>query len=66
MQPEGKYRVLKYPSDGIFFNYKHKDIDWNSLDEKQKDEYFYEFVAHYLPSGFIEALGSPRSQIMVR
>lgn len=46
-------------SEGIFFNYKHEDIDWNSLDEKQKDEYFYEFVAHYLPSGFIEALGSP-------
>lgn len=45
--------------EGIFFNYKHEDIDWNSLDEKQKDEYFYEFVAHYLPSGFIEALGSP-------
>ena len=45
--------------EGIFFNYKHEDIDWNSLDEKQKDEYFYDFVAHYLPSGFIVALGNP-------
>ena len=26
---------------------------------KQKDEYFSEFVVHYLPSGFIEALGNP-------
>ena len=45
--------------EGIFFNYKDEDIDWKTLDAAKKDEYFYSFVAHYLPSGFIEALGSP-------
>ena len=47
-------------SEGIFFNYKHEDIDWNSLDEKQKDEYFEEFVRHYMGMAFFnELIGNP-------
>lgn len=46
--------------EGIFFNYKHEDIDWNSLDEKQKDEYFEEFVRHYMGMAFFnELIGNP-------
>lgn len=45
--------------EGIFFNYKYENISWKKLNNKQKDEYFFEFVKHYLPGGFIEALGSP-------
>ena len=45
--------------EGIFFNYKYENINWGKLNNKQKDEYFFEFVKHYLPAGFIEALGSP-------
>ena len=45
--------------EGIFFNYKYENISWGKLNNKQKDEYFFEFVKHYLPGGFIEALGSP-------
>ena len=46
--------------EGIFFNYKHEDIDWNSLDEKQKDEYFEEFVRHYMGIAFFnELIGNP-------
>ena len=50
--------------EGIFYNYYREDLAWNILDEKKKEEYFYEFVAHYLPSGFIEALGSPLQLII--
>ena len=50
--------------EGIFFNYQDEDVDWNTLDDKQKDEYFYKFVAHYLPSGFVEALGSPLQMVI--
>ena len=45
--------------EGLFYNYRHEDIDWNSLSDEKKDEYFSEFVKHYLPSGFVEALGNP-------
>ena len=45
--------------EGLFYNYRHEDIDWNKLSDTEKDEYFYEFVAHYLPSGFVEAFGNP-------
>ena len=45
--------------EGLFYNYRNEDIDWNTLSDEKKDEYFYEFVKHYLPSGFIEAFGNP-------
>ena len=45
--------------EGLFYNYRHEDIDWNTLSDEKKDEYFYKFVAHYLPSGFVEAFGNP-------
>ena len=45
--------------EGLFYNYRNEDIDWNTLSDEKKDEYFYEFVAHYLPSGFVEAFGNP-------
>ena len=48
----------------LFYNYRHEDIDWNKLSDTEKDEYFYEFVAHYLPSGFVEALGSPLQMVI--
>ena len=51
--------------EGIFFNYKYEDIDWNSLDKEQKDSYFCDFVEHYLPGGFIEALGSPVQTVIM-
>ena len=50
--------------EGLFYNYRHEDIDWNKLSDTEKDEYFYEFVAHYLPSGFVEALGSPLQMVI--
>ena len=45
--------------EGLFYNYRNEDIDWNTLSDEKKDEYFYKFVAHYLPSGFVEAFGNP-------
>ena len=45
--------------EGLFHNYYKEDLDWNSLGEEERDAYFAEFVAHYLPRGFIEALVSP-------
>ena len=51
--------------EGLFYNYRHEDIDWNKLSDTEKDEYFYEFVAHYLPSGFIEAFGNPVQMIIM-
>ncbi|MBO5690772.1 MAG: hypothetical protein J6R96_02805, partial [Spirochaetaceae bacterium] len=45
--------------EGLFQNYYKEDLDWNSLGEEERDAYFAEFVAHYLPRGFIEALVSP-------
>lgn len=45
--------------EGLFHNYYKEDLDWNSLGEEERDTYFAEFVLHYLPRGFIEALGSP-------
>ena len=50
--------------EGIYYNYYREDLVWNILDEKKKEEYFYDFVAHYLPNGFIEALGSPLQLII--
>lgn len=51
--------------EGIFFNYKYEDIDWNSLDERQKDEYFSEFVRHYLGEAlFSELVGNPLGLIL--
>lgn len=51
--------------EGLFYNYRHEDIDWNKLSDTEKDEYFYEFVAHYLPSGFVEAFGNPVQMIIM-
>ena len=45
--------------EGIFFNYKDEDIDWSKLSDEEKDKYFFDYVKHYLPSGFIEAFGNP-------
>ena len=45
--------------EGLFYNCRNEDIDWNTLSDEKKDEYFYKFVAHYLPSGFVEAFGNP-------
>ena len=51
--------------EGIFFNYKYEDIDWNSLDERQKDEYFSEFVRHYMGEAlFSELVGNPLGLIV--
>lgn len=51
--------------EGLFYNYRHEDIDWNSLDEKQKDEYFSEFVRHYLGEAlFSELVGNPLGLIL--
>ncbi len=51
--------------EGLFFNYRDENIDWNTLDDKKKDGCFYEFVAHYLPSGFVEAFGNPVQMIVM-
>lgn len=51
--------------EGLFYNYRHEDIDWNTLSDEKKDEYFYKFVAHYLPSGFVEAFGNPIQMIIM-
>ena len=45
--------------EGLFYNCRNEDIDLNTLSDEKKDEYFYKFVAHYLPSGFVEAFGNP-------
>ena len=45
--------------EGIFYNYYKEDVDWLRLSDGERDTYFAEFVMHYLPSGFIEALGNP-------
>jgi|GEM_PF-1777417 len=45
--------------EGIFFNYKDENIDWSKLSDEEKDKYFFDYVKHYLPSGFIEAFGNP-------
>ena len=45
--------------EGIFYNYYKEDVDWLRLSDAARDTYFAEFVMHYLPSGFIEALGNP-------
>lgn len=46
-------------NDFIFENRYAETLDWATLTEKQKDDYYFEFVMHYLPQGFIEAIGSP-------
>ena len=51
--------------EGLFYNYRNEDIDWNTLSDEKKDEYFYEFVKHYLPSGFFAAIGNPVHLIAV-
>ena len=46
--------------EGLFYNYRHEDIDWNSLDEEQKDVYFSEFVKHYMGEAlYNELIGNP-------
>lgn len=51
--------------EGLFYNYRHEDIDWNSLDERQKDEYFSEFVRHYMGEAlFSELVGNPLGLIV--
>jgi len=46
-------------NDFIFENRYAETLDWATLTEKQKDDYYFEFVMHYLPKGFLEQLGSP-------
>ena len=51
--------------EGLFYNYRNEDIDWNSLDERQKDEYFSEFVRHYMGEAlFSELVGNPLGLIV--
>lgn len=50
--------------EGIFFNYKDEDIDWSKLSDEEKDKYFFDYVKHYLPGGFVEALGSPLQMVI--
>jgi hypothetical protein len=51
--------------EGIFYNYYKEDLDWNKLSADEKDEYFTDFVTHYLPSGFIKAFGNPLQIIIL-
>lgn len=51
--------------EGIFYNYYKEDLNWNKLSEDEKDEYFTDFVTHYLPSGFIKAFGNPLQIIIL-
>ena len=51
--------------EGIFFNYKDEDIDWSKLSDEEKDKYFFDYVKHYLPSGFFAAIGNPVHLIAV-
>ena len=51
--------------EGLFYNYRHEDIDWNSLSDEKKDEYFSEFVKHYMDEAlFSELIGNPLGLIL--
>jgi hypothetical protein len=50
--------------DFVFENKYLETLDWSKLSEKQKDDYYFEFVMHYLPGGFLEQLGSPLQLIV--
>ena len=45
--------------DFVFESKYLESLDWAKLSEKQKDDYYFEFVMHYLPGSFLEQLGSP-------
>ncbi len=45
--------------DFVFENKYLETLDWTKLTEKQKEDYYFEFVMHYLPGSFLEQLGSP-------
>ncbi len=50
--------------EGIFFNYKYENVDWNKLNDEDKDEYFKEFVKHYMGEAlFNELIGNPAGLI---
>lgn len=51
-------------NDFIFENRYAETLDWATLTEKQKDDYYFEFVMHYLPQGFLDQLGSPLQLIV--
>ena len=51
--------------EGLFYNYRHEDIAWNSLSDEKKDEYFSEFVKHYMDEAlFSELIGNPLGLIL--
>ena len=52
--------------EGLFYNYRHEDIDWNKLSDTEKDEYFYEFVKHYMGEAlFNELAGNPLGLLVI-
>lgn len=51
-------------NDFIFENRYAETLDWATLTEKQKSDYYFEFVMHYLPQGFLDQLGSPLQLIV--
>ena len=52
--------------EGLFYNYRHEDIDWNKLSDTEKDEYFTDFVKHYMGEAlFNELAGNPLGLLVI-
>ena len=52
--------------EGLFYNYRHEDIDWNKLSDAEKDEYFTDFVKHYMGEAlFNELAGNPLGLLVI-
>ena len=52
--------------EGLFYNYRHENIDWNKLSDTEKDEYFTDFVKHYMGEAlFNELAGNPLGLLVI-
>lgn len=48
----------------IFENRYTETLDFSKVSEEEKEKYYFEFIMHYLPQGFLEQLGSPLQLII--
>ena len=52
--------------EGIFYNYYKENLDWNKLSDAEKDEYFTDFVKHYMGEAlFNELAGNPLGLLVI-